>query len=941
MKVSKQVVRSVALLGALALLVGLAPWGVPAAAAEEMAQSSTAPATTAVGDADYAAYVAAHGDTPAATAEAVYALEGAVLEKEAVSFPLAVPESAYYYVGLSYRAPQRQMSGVTLGLRVDGAYPYEAASALEFPRMWTNEDGEVHRDDLGNEFVAQQVPYTEYFYNESVDESIQCGEKYRVYLTAGTHTVTLEPKEDAIQLEYFRFAPAATPAAYTAPTDTAQYYTGDTVVLEGEDAAVKSSYYLVGKNDGASVAVTPQSADRNRINYIGGGNWKTVGETLVWETPELPAGYYQLGFSFRQGSNIGGKSYRTLTVDGEIPFAEAAQVGFPYGEDWQKQFFAADDGTPYLVYLSAGKHRIGLSVTAADMAQVRTLLTQAVSQLGTLYVDMTKITGETVDIYRDYDLFTQIADMEERLQTIAARLQESGEALQQVTGETSGSKYAVILNMRNTVEQMLNHRYEAHRYKDTYYSNYCSVSSVLQELREMPLDLDRITLNPVGAEEPFESSGFFRQLAFSARRFAVSFSKDYNTVAGGDGDGQSITIWVSWGRDQAQVLNSLIKRSFEPQSHVQVNLRLANATVIQAILSGNGPDCFLQMVRSEPVNLALRGVLRNLSEFEDCDEVLTRFMPGADTPYRFNGGLYALPDTQNFYMMFYRKDILAEYGLSVPTTWEELNLVAKLLMRNNMTVYLPITAATDVAQANLGVGSNNIFPSLLLQNGVPLYAEDGKKTNLLSAEAMEIFGQWTNYYTKLKFPKTLDFYNRFRTGTTPLGISSYTLFNTIKAAAPEIEGLWGVTAIPGTVQSDDTLSHAVSGGGTGCVILKSSANPSGAWEFLKWWTSADTQMSYSNDLESVLGPTGRVAVANTEAFRQLSWSREEQASILDAWQNVQELPEYPGSYYVSRSIYQAYWNVVNSNKNSKDMLMRFGKEADDEIDRKWKQYANR
>ena len=77
----------------------------------------------------------------------------------------------------------------------------------------------------------------------------------------------------------------------------------------------------------------------------------------------------------------------------------------------------------------------------------------------------------------------------------------------------------------------------------------------------------------------------------------------------------------------------------------------------------------------------------------------------------------------------------------------------------------------------------------------------------------------------MSFPKTLDFYNRFRVGTTPLGISAYSLYNTLMVAAPEIKGLWDFTAIPGTKREDGTVSHAVAGGDTACSILKASKNP--------------------------------------------------------------------------------------------------------------------
>ncbi len=888
----------------------------------------------------YTAYLANFSESDYSKDDIVTDLNDVVLENENIEFEINVKNSGLYNIGMSYKALDTKMAYLQIGLKVDGEYPYTNLSEINFPRMWKDADDVVQTDDLGNEFASQQVLYSEYYYNDAVDETVEAEENYMVFLQKGSHVITLLPVSGKVQIEYFKFSASAPLNTYQEPKNKNEYYSGDSIILEGESAKIKSNYCLIDKSDTASIDITPQNTSKNLLNYVGGGNWKTVGEKLVWETPSLKAGYYQLGFSYRQNTNIGGKSYRKLTIDGKVPFSEAEEIGFSYGDNWEKYTFCDKEEKPYLIYLSEGKHEIALTVTAADIGSVRNYLTEAISEMGDLYVDITKITGETVDIYRDYDLFKQIGDMEERLNKILNLLEKSAQGILKITGEKSGSKYSVIMNTIRTIEQMIKNKYESHRYKKTFYSDYCSVSSVLQELREMPLDLDKIILFSPDNENPYENKNLFEKIIFSAKRFFVSFSKDYTIVSDTSENDSSLTIWVNWGRDQAQVLNSLINRSFTPKTGINVNLKLANASVIQALLAGNGPDCFLQKARSEPVNLAMRGVLYDLSQFEDCDEVLERFQDGAEDPYRYEDGLYALPDTQTFFMMFYRKDILDEYGLSVPKTWDEFDLTAKLLMRNNMSVWLPIHAVTDAATA-AGIGSTSIYPSLMLQNNVDIYSKDGKKTNLLSADAMEVFGKWTGYYTKLKFPKSLDFYNRFRTGTTPLGIAAYTTYNTIKAAASEIDGLWGVTSVPATVLDDGTLSYATSGAGTGCTIVKDSPNKDEAWEFLKWWTSSETQFTYSNDLETILGPTGRMPVANVEALSQLSWEPEHLKSILKAWEEVEEIPEYPGSYYVSRSIYQAYWNVVNSNKNSKDMLMKFGKEADEEIDRKWNQYINR
>lgn len=891
-------------------------------------------------DSSYSSYLSLYSDADTTDQDIVYDLNNTVLDSAPVEFEVNVPKTGNYYIGMNYKSMDTIMSDFRLGIKIDGAYPYDKAEKIEFPRMWCDEEGQKLVDDLGDEFAAQQVQYKDYFYNEAIDETVLGGDKYIINLKEGTHKITLIPVVGKMEVDYFKFAATALPQKYTTPSDKTQLYKGNPIIIEGENAIVKSNYFLVGQGNTSSTKITPQSAQNSLINYIGGGNWSSVGDTLVWETPELKAGYYKIGFSFSQETVIGGKSYRVLEIDGKVPFAEARQVGFKYDTDWQQSFFEDEKENPYLVYFSEGKHTISLRVTAGEMGTIRKLLSSAVAELGDLYVDMTKITGETVDLYRDYELFKQINDMEDRLNSSRKKLVEAGKLLLKVTGETTGSNYSVIQNMILAIDNMLNNKYEAHRHKSYYYTNYCSVSSVLQDLTSMPISLDKIILCAADDTEAFDNPGFFENLLFSCKRFIVSFTKDYNSVSDSDESNDSVTIWVNWGRDQAQVLTSLVDRTFTSKTGIPVDIKLVNASVIQATLSGKGPDCFLMHARSEPVNLAMRGVLYDLAQFDDCDEVLKRFQKGAEIPYRYKDGLYAIPDTQIFYVMFYRKDILDEYDIEVPKTWEEFDLAAKLLMRNNMTVTLPTTVAVDATTAG-GIGSNNIFPSLMLQSGIPIYKEDGKQTNLLSSETMVVFEKWTNYYTKMSFPKTLDFYNRFRVGTTPLGISAYSLYNTLMVAAPEIKGLWDFTSIPGTKRADGTISHAVAGGGTACSILKASKNPKNAWEFLKWWTSADTQLNYSNNIESILGPTGRVALSNVEAIKSLSWEDDSLDSLLTAWEEVEEIPEYPGSYYVARSVYQAFWNVINANMNTKDMLVKFGKEADDEISRKWQQYTNR
>ncbi len=852
---------------------------------------------------------------------------------------VTIPADGLYTLGFSYKATDKNTEKLTFSVKIDGELPFDEAAKLVLSRIWVNEGGN-RVDGIGNEFAPKQVPTDKFYFDMVTDITDWTNDPYLFYLTAGTHTIEIAKLYGEFKIEKVTLGAVEELPKYTAPNGN--FYKGEPVVIEGEDAKIKTSHWLVGKSDTSTVDISPQDSAKSLVNYIGGGNWSTNGDTLTWETPEMKAGYYNIAFMYRQNAVLGAKVYRDLKIDGKTPFAEAANVGFSYTYEWKETTFADQKGNPYYVWFDAGKHTISLTVVPGEIAEIRDLLKEATAEIGDLYIDITMITGETVDTYRDYDLFKQISDMLPRIKEIYKKLAKASKQLQILTGEKSGSYISIINNMNQVLQLMVENRYTAHRYKDIFYSRYTSLASVLYEMNSMPLDLDRISLYAKDTKEPIETPGALASMWYSVERFFISFVQDYNNVSIAKEGADNVTIWVNWGRDQAQVLNSLIQTTFTPDHpDISVNIQLVNASVVQAILSGKGPDVLLQHSRSEPVNLAMRGVLYDLKKFKDYDDVLKNFGADAALPYEYKGGSYGLPDTQSFYLMYYRTDILEEMGLTVPETWEDFEEVVRLLATNNLTAWMPNNTMTSVGQANTGIGSINLFPTLMLQKGVPIYTEDGRSTNLSASESAVVFKEWTDFYTKLRMPRTMDFYNRFRTGSCPIGISTHTMYTTLKAAAPEIDGKWSVALVPGTVKEDGTINHVTSGGGSACSIMKNSKNPKAAWEFLKWWISADTQLNYSNEIETILGPTGRVSVSNIEAFESLQWDMEMKDTIVTAMKQIEEVPEYPGSYYVSRSVYQSFWNVVENSQNTKETLLKYSEEANIEIERKWRQYENR
>lgn len=809
-----------------------------------------------------------------------------------------------------------------ISFKLDGEYPIKEAERIEFSNNWI--DGEtIRKDDKGNEIAAEQILAEDEVKCVAMNRTGLYEEPYALTLTKGVHKIAIEVFQGEFTLSAINLSCIEKTVDYKdwLAEQRIDSKVNDVIEIEAETATLKSDRALIPMSDSTSADISPASPVIKKLNYIGGSNWSTVGDTITWSFKCDKPGYYYLGFMYRQDTVINGISYRHLKIDGKTPFTEAKRMKFKYDSSWE-YFEYAEEDEPYFVYLDEGEHTLSLTVTAGELSMVYSKLSDVVASLGDLYIDITMIVGETVDNNRSYELFNQIPRFNERLDQNISDLESLIDNIEALQGESNGSLVSNIISAVEILEQMRDNPYSAHRYKSAYYTAYTNLSATLGTLTNMPLDLDRIFVIGNGANTTKADSSFLNGLLFSVKRFFATFASDYGATDDEAEDG--ITLWVNWGRDQAQVLSALIREDFTADTGIDVNVKITNASIIQGILAGKGPDVMLNMPRTEPINLAMRGALVDLSAFDDYGKVVTDFADEATKPYIYKGKTYALPDTQSFYMMFVRTDILEEFGLEIPKTWDEFLTVATTLQRNNLQSYLPF---------------DQIYPTVLMQNGLSLYNDDLSSSTLTEAAQLNVFTECCEWYTKYKIPTVMDFYNRFRIGSAPIGISAYTLITQIKATCPEIEGHWTVTTIPGSVRENGIVDYTSVGSGTGCSITKLSKNPDKAWEFLKWWTSAETQVKYSNNLESYIGPLGRVATSNINAFDDMGWDAKLLPAIKDQLENTREIEEIPGGYYTTRGIEQAFWNVIEQNKKPKDMLIEWGEIVNREIQRKRNEYG--
>jgi len=368
---------------------------------------------------------------------------------------------------------------------------------------------------------------------------------------------------------------------------------------------------------------------------------------------------------------------------------------------------------------------------------------------------------------------------------------------------------------------------------------------------------------------------------------------------------------------------------------IRVNVKLvAPDALMPAVVAGTGPDMVITVPQGDPVNYAVRNAVVDISQFPGYDDVVKELHPSVVIPFTYRGGVYGLPETQYFHVMFYRKDIFEELNLKIPDTWDDLINILPIIQKNNMNVGIP-SVATNV-QANIDFSN---FLAHLFQRGGRLYNGEGSRTLLDSSTAIEAFDVYTKFFTHYKTPVVYDFVNRFRTGEMPLAFADYTNFNTLEVFAPELRGLWGFARVPGLKMPDGSVDRSVSTGTVASMIFTNSKHPELAWEVMKWWISADTQLRFGRELESIMGAAARYPTANYDAFKRLSWGAEQMAVLDEQRGWTVGIPEVPGGYFVSRHITNAARRILNEGMDTRETLLDYAITINEELIKKRKEFG--
>ena len=302
---------------------------------------------------------------------------------------------------------------------------------------------------------------------------------------------------------------------------------------------------------------------------------------------------------------------------------------------------------------------------------------------------------------------------------------------------------------------------------------------------------------------------------------------------------EEVTLkWAIWDQETTQYWGD-IKDAYEA-SHPGVTIEMVDLgstdymTVLATELSGSGSDFDVVTVKDVPgyATLVQKGSILSLDDYISKDGVDLSKYAGVTDQVTVDGSLYELPFRNDFWVLFYNKDLFDAKGVAYPTndmTFDEYDALAREM--------------TDTTFGSQVYGAHyHTWRSAVQLFGVL----DGKHTILdgnydffkpyyemvLNQEADGVCRKYTDLKTE-----GLHYSAAFSGGDVAMmNMGSWfiaTMMSNLKSGEYDSSlcGNWGIVKYPHAegVEPGSTLGTI-----TGLAVTTASDTPDASWDFVKW-----------------------------------------------------------------------------------------------------------
>lgn len=861
-----------------------------------------------INDEDYGLIVESY-DHP----NSVYLLD----QLSTVSFMYDGQNSGIISLALDYYLLDQGTEDTKIALTINNEFQFYESQTLVLPASWMFAEETFPLDRYENELQPQSMKVNEWSSHVLRDMKAMHAYPYSFYVEYGDE-ITLSFVNAKVLIGLIQVVatePLVDYATYretspTAPVINTLSMISSRSMVSRSDASIR----LRTEQDASSMYYDTQFL---RLNTIFGDSWERGGQTIDYEIDVETSGYYALSFRYRQYLQNDMVTMRSIYINGDIPFQEFLAMAFPYTMQFKNRTLLQPNGEPYYVYLEEGINTISLEAVNYAYRFALETIQIIMSQIQQLALSIKRYTAGSNDLYRDWEIETYFPEAKNQLLGWADQLDVMYEKLihlsinrtpsQLANVKVSSARLRTLANQINRLPGLMV------QFADGDSSVNQMLGALLQEMMRSNLEIERIMVHGEVAL-PRATASFFRSAYEGSARLVLSFIN--NPYSATQMDEEQINVWVNFPRPYIEIMQAMIDQFYPGDRQVKLSQMPDENKLILSNISGQSPDVAVGVNHWIPYDFAARDAALDLRQFNGYTETVSHFSRGAMIPYVFEEGVYGLPLTQNFWVTFYRRDIMESIGINtIPQTWDDVIGILPLLQSYGLNYFLPLSQYS-------GLKPFVATLPFIHQFGGQLYAEDGMSTTINEEDTLKGITLMAELFTLYNIPKFVaSFYNQFRYGTLPIGIGDLGTYLLLSSAASELDGLWAMDLHPGYRDPEtQQINRSSATGAQGSMILANTNLPDDSWDFLSWWMSTPIQALFGSTLQTTYGKTYFWNSANLEAFAQSSMPQEYKSVVLEQWEFALEASRIPGTYMVERELSNAWTNIVFQGINPRQAI---------------------
>ncbi|WP_210508526.1 sugar ABC transporter substrate-binding protein [Naasia sp. SYSU D00057] len=305
-------------------------------------------------------------------------------------------------------------------------------------------------------------------------------------------------------------------------------------------------------------------------------------------------------------------------------------------------------------------------------------------------------------------------------------------------------------------------------------------------------------------------------------------SSGSGSSSGGEASGSAEISFWGW----VPGLEDLVDQWNEENPDVQVDFHRMTGDdgqkVEAAVDAGAGPD-LVQLSTHDLPDYVISDRVQDITEFVSDEE--GNYTAASWASVSFDGKVYGIPQGIGPSGMMYREDILAQYGIPVPTTWDEYLEAARALHAANPELYIANMSPTEFGQwvQEVSQAEGSWYS---IEDGAWTVGIDDEKSRAIAERWQTLLDEGLVTTEQMWTP---EYWALVNAGT--IATISYAAWFPSQLAlnAEETSGKWRVAPMPVNAGS----SNQGDSGGAAVVVLAGAKDPGAAAEFAAWLNGAD------------------------------------------------------------------------------------------------------